>query len=204
MKYPVPDALFPTDGNIYGIPSLRSDYQAEFTEAPVRGWGNVARKDRMRGTWHFYVDDEKFNAVWKKPDTLLKTAAAGTVEVNFSTDDQMPLAIVLYRIYQKRWLARYWQEYGLRIWVDLNVAHQVQDYNLIGVPKGWMSYATYGQDTRLDDLEDHYTRAYALAGQRPRFLVYGGSNGTAEWCAEHDAVHIPDTRLTKRLTTNNP
>lgn len=197
MNYRVPDALFPTD-NEFGIPLLNPAYQADFCELPVRGWGNVARKDRMRGTWHFYVDDDKFSAVWKKPDTLLKTRAVATVEVNYSTDDQMPLAIALYRIYQKRWLSRYWQEYGVPIWVDLNVAHGYQDYNMIGVPKGWKSYATYGQDTRLDDLEDHYTRAYQRADGPPRFLVYGGSTGTAEWCAKRDAVHIPDTRVVKR------
>lgn len=198
--YKIPDALFPTD-NEFGIPQLHLGYQAEFAELPVRGWGNVARKDRMRGTWHFYVDDDKFSAIWKKPDTLLKTRAVGTVEVNFSTDDQMPLAIGLYRIYQKRWLSRYWQEYGVPVWVDLNVADKYQDLNLFGVPKGWNSFATYGQDTRLEDLDKHYAVACGI-GSDVRFLVYGGSKGVAEWCASHNAVHIMDTRLAKRTGAN--
>lgn len=196
MNYRVPDALFPTD-NTFDIPLLHTGYQADFAELPVRGWGNVARKDRMRGTWHFYVDDDKFAAIWKKPETLLKTRCVATVEVNFSTDDQMPFAVGMYRLYQKRWLARYWQEYGVHVWVDLNVAPKFEEYNLIGVPKGWQSFATYGQDTRLADLDHHYSMAQWKT-DTPRFLVYGGSTGVAEWCAAHDAVHIPDTALTKR------
>lgn len=197
MNYPVPDALFPTD-NEFGIPLLRTDYAAEFAELPIRGWGNVARRDRMRGTWHFYVEDEKFEAIWKKPDTLLKTGAVATVEVNFSTDEQMPRAIALHRIYQKRWLARYWQEYRVPIWVDLNVAERYERDNLLGVPKGWKSFATYGQDTRIADLERHYQLAKEIGGEGVRFLVYGGSKGVAEWCATHDAAHVMDTRIIKR------
>lgn len=200
MNYQVPDALFPSEGP-FEIPLLRAGQQADFVELPVRGWGNVARKDRMRGTWHFYVDDEKFNAIWKKPDTVLKTRCAAAVEVNFSTDEQMPFAIGVYRIYQKRWLARYWQEYGIPIWVDLNVATKFEDINLHGVPTGWQSFATYGQDSRLDELDRHYAIAREVCNGQPRFLVYGGGSGVTNWCTQHDAVHIMDTALAKR--TNN-
>lgn len=202
--YRVPDALFPTN-NEYGIPSLRMDRQAKFTDLPVRGWGSCARKDRMRGTWHFYVDDEKFTGLWKHPDGLLKTKAINTVEPNFSTDDQMPLAVALFRIYQKRWLSRYWQEYSLDVFVDLNVADQFQQVNLFGVPKGWQAYATAACDSRLDTLEMHAALAREHAEGLPiRLLVYGGSIGgaTAELCGKNDWVHLPDARAVARSQSN--
>jgi hypothetical protein len=153
----------------------------------------------MRGTWHFYVDDEKFSGVWKHPDSVLKTKCIATVEANFSTDDQMPLALGLYQIYRKRWLARYWQEYGLPIWVDLNVARPYYDYNLLGVPKGWRSYATSASDARIEILEEHAAVAQEHAGGHPiRLLVYGGGENVRAICGERGWVNVPDARIQAR------
>lgn len=200
QKFVVPDALFATD-NHYDIPLLRKDKQARFCDLPIRGWGAIARKDRMRGTWHFYVDDQKMTNLWKHPESVLKTKAVNSVEPNFSTDDQMPLAVGLYRIYQKRWLARYWQESGLDIFVDLNVADKFTEYNMLGVPKGWQSYATSACDSRLDDLVAHANLAITHADGLPiRFLVYGGLQATADLCGENGWVHVPDARYVARCT----
>jgi len=194
----VPDALFPAD-NIWDIPTLYLPLQADFVDLPVRGWGSIKRKTMMRGTWHFYVDDYKFSALWKSPDAVLKTAAVSVVEVNFTTEDQMPKAVGLYRTMQKRWLARYWQSQGLRVFVDLNVAKKFDEINLLGVPDGWKSFATSGADYAIGRLEDQYTIALRKAGGAPtNFLVYGGGLKIAKLCAERGWVYVPDARNAAR------
>jgi hypothetical protein len=203
MKYRVPDALFPSD-NEYGIPNLRIERQADFADLPIRGWGSVARKNRMRGTWHFYVDDDKFKALWKHPASVLETRCIGAVEPNFSTDDQMPLAVAVYRIYQKRWLARYWQQYELPVWVDLYVAPPFYKLNLMGVPEGWRSYATSATDARLDLLREHASLAKEHAGMNPiRFMVYGGGRKVKELCGKNDWIHVPEARNSSRKLTTD-
>jgi len=198
----VPDAKFPTDNDL-DIPLLRMDYQGEFVDLPVRGWGSVARSSQMRGTWHFYTDDEKFSALWKHPDGPVKSKAFNCVEANYTTDDQMPWPVGLYRIYQKRWLARYWQENNICIFVDLNVAEPFEEVNLYGVPKGWKSYATSASDSKVDLL----LRQGAIAGQHAgrskiNFLVYGGGKKVAAACATNDWVHIKDARNAAREVIN--
>lgn len=193
----VPDALFPTD-NGYDIPTLNQALQGDFVDAPVRGWGSVPRTTKMRGTWHFYLDDYKFSAVWKSPDRVLKTAAVSVIEPNFTTDDQMPLAVCLYRIYQKRWLARYWQEHGLRVFVDLNVAEKCDGLNLLGVPAGWRAYATSAADYCLPALERQADLAYRHAGRDILLLVYGGGPKIRELCKDRLWVNIPDARNASR------
>lgn len=202
-EFIVPDAKFPSD-SVYGIPMLKPDLQAQFCDLPIRGWGCLARKDRMRGTWHFYVDDKKFNGLWKHPEGVLKTKCINTCEVNFSTDDQMPFAVAIYRTYQKRWLSRYWQEYGLPIFVDLNVADPYQELNLVGVPRGWRSFSTSACDSRLDVLQQHLNLARDFAERKDiNFLVYGGTTKTGEFCQENDLVHVPDARWVARLEKAN-
>jgi hypothetical protein len=136
----VSEASFPHTAQ-YEIPLLDISKQAEFSILPVAGWGSVSRKTRFRGTWHFYIDDSKFSALWKHPESVLNTKAIYAVEPNFSTHIQMPFPVALYRIFQKRWLARFWQERDMGIFVDLNVAQTYQELNLQGVPLGWQSYA---------------------------------------------------------------
>ena len=193
-EFIVPDAVFPAD-NMYGIPTLDITKQGKFFELPIRGWGSIARKDRMRGTWHFYVDDEKFSALWKHPDTLLKTKCVAACEANFSTDDQMPYAIAIYRTYQKRWLSRYWQEYDLPMFVDLNVSREFSELNLLGVPKGWGSYSTSATDYDLIMLQRHAEVGMKHAAGNPfKFLVYGGGSKVHAMCEANNWLHVKDAR----------
>jgi len=198
----VPDALFPTD-NEFGIPLLRKDLQGRYVDMPVRGWGAVARPSQMRGTWHFYVDDSKFTGLWKHPETVLKSKAYNCVEPNYTTDDQMPFAVSLYRTYMKRWLSRYWQEHGMCIFVDLNVAEPFDELNLTGVPKGWQSYATSATDSKIWLLEQHAALANKHAdGNKINMLVYGGGKKVIALCGENDWVHIKDARNAAKENKN--
>lgn len=179
----------------YEMPILDIKHQGDFVNLPVAGWGSVSRRTRFKGTWHFYIDDSKFSALWKHADSIFKTKALYAVEPNFSTHQQMQFPVALYRIYQKRWLARYWQLNGIGIFVDLFVAEQYEQLNLHGVPEGWQAYATNANDSRLDTLRRQYDLAEEQAAGLPvKMLVYGGSKKTSELCEKLELVHIRDAR----------
>jgi hypothetical protein len=126
---------------------------------------------------------------------MFKSKAVFAVEPNFSTHEQMQFPVALYKIYQKRWLARYWQMNGLGIFADLYVAKQHQWINLHGIPDGWQSFATSANDSRLDILNDHLNIAKRIANGNPlRMMVYGGSHLTAKFCEINDLIHIRDAR----------
>jgi hypothetical protein len=193
MKLRIPDCVFPHTAGLE-IPLLDITKQAQFVDLPVRGWGQVSRRTRFRGTWHFYVADSKFTALWKRPDTVLNTKAINAVEPNFSTDVQMQYPTVLYRTYQKRWLARYWQYHDLGIWVDLNVAptDKYNQLNLEGVPRGWKSYATRARDDNLELLEYQASLAEAHSGGGYQMMVYSGGPAVAHMCEIKGWVHVRD------------
>lgn len=198
----VPDALFPTD-NEWGIPTLDPALQADFVDLPVQPWGAKSRKVRMPGTYHFYVDDYRFSKLWADPSPVVNSGCLSVVEPNFTTNEQMPRAVALYRIHQKRWLARYWQSYGLRVFVDLNVDPSVYDLALLGVPYGWLAYATRGYSAQIDCLNTEHTLACERAmTERILFLVIGSSEAVRGACHEHGWVyiHIPSETQRKHNT----
>jgi hypothetical protein len=191
----IPDTIFPSD-NPQGIPVLNPDLQCDLVDMPLKAWGSVRRTSTMTGTWHFYVYDYRFSALWKDPQVLVNTNCVSVVETNFSIRDQTPYSVGLYRIYQKRWLSRYWQSKGIRIIADLNVSRPFLELNMLGIPKGWTSYATHGYNDQLDLLEIQYQMAVKRAGTKNIFfLVYGGGEKVKRYCKKHPVIlHIFEHR----------
>ena len=144
----VEDVLYPSD-NLYEIPCLRLDKQAGYLKLPFSPYG-LGRVTRSASTIHFYVDDYRFESVWRNPAKLLAGNATAVVEPNFSLYDTTPLAYGLQLIYKKRWIARYLQECGLGIYVDLNVSRKFDEYNILGVPDGFNAFAVRGSRGRTD------------------------------------------------------
>ncbi len=187
----VPDATFPTD-NDWGVPVLDLSMAARSLDNPVVKWGVTGRKNRMRGTFHFYTDDYKFNALWADPTPVINSGCASAVEPNFSTGDQMPKAAALWGVFRKRWLARYWQSYGVRVFVDLNVWPHLADINMLGVPQGWNAYATRWLDKfGVGDVEAQWRMAQERAGMAaPLFVVFGGRAAAERACMDHGWVWV--------------
>jgi hypothetical protein len=189
-RYSAPDCVFSHEPE-FDIPMLDPLGQADAVDLPVAAWGSQGRTRRMTGTWSFYVDDKRFEGLWAAPEPVPNSGCLNVCEVNFSIFDQTPIPVALWHIYKKRWLARYWQSHGVRIFVDLNVSERYAEMNLLGVPAGWRAYATRGYTERLDATERELELARKRAGSRDiLFVVCGGGRHVAEWCADHGAIHV--------------
>lgn len=193
------DAIWPTD-NEWGVPLLRLDMQATEVVRPFTPWGQETRKSRMRGTFHFYVDDYKFTTLLSKPHHLSGSACTAAVECNFSVDAQMPRAMALHAVYQKRRLARIWQELGKPVIVDLNVASEHADLNLLGIPQGWRAFATRGSVHRLEDIARELDTARTIAGTREGllFICYGGGKAVEEACRREGVLWFAEAQDEER------
>lgn len=185
-----PDAVWPSDNDL-GIPLLDINMQARALDQPWAIWGATSRKARMQGTWLFYTEDYRYEALWIDPAPVLATRCQAAVEPNFSCYENMPPAVAIWQIYRKRWIARWWQSRGVRIFADLNVAVNHYDLNLLGIPAGWRAFATRGYSARIDATHQEYAQAcrIASAGSKepitPLFVVYGGGKAVKEECRLH-------------------
>lgn len=187
----IPDTLYPSN-NEYGIPTLLTSHQADAFDLPIETWGAKGRSNSA-GTYHFYTLDYRYERLWSRPDQLLAAGTINAVEPNFSVYDQAPAAVAIWQTYRKRWLARYWQSNGIRIFVDLNVARQYDAINLYGVPVGWKAYATRGTGNNLEALAAEHLIAKIHAGTEDiLFLVYGGGKDVREWAGDNNAVWIAE------------
>ena len=193
-----PDTLWPTN-NRYDIPALLKSVQADALDMPVMPWGSIARSVRMPGTYHFYTDDYRFRALIRKPEQLVATECVTVVEPNFSVHHNMPFPVVLYRTFWKRWLARFWQGKGIRVFVDLNVPPEFLEINLLGVPDGWTAYATRGYNARINHtLQEHDAACERAGTEDVLFVVFGGGAEVQEICIEHAWLWIPEHADTSR------
>lgn len=195
----VPDTCWSTN-NADGIPMLRLDMQADVIDFPVLQWGRQGRTKKNSGSWVFFCEDYRMSAVWDNPTVVLNTGCRSVVEPNFSVLAQYPRAAAAWQVYRKRWLARFWQERGTRIIVDLNVALEYSDVNMLGVPRGWRAYATRGHVDRLDDLEHEFALACGRRGSADvMFLVWGGGNAVSDLCNRRGWTHVPEPMTARKM-----
>lgn len=188
----VKDVLFSTD-NEYEIPTLQMDRMAGRVELPIVPWGANSRLNKNINTYHFYVDDYRFERIWKDPTPLINSGVRAIVEPNCSLHDQTPIAFGLHSIYKKRWLARYMQDLGVDVYADLNVAPKFTEYNKLGIPKGWNAFFTRGTTDWSHWLDIQYKVAQEISGlEHPNFIVYGGGKDVKEYCHKHDILYIED------------
>jgi hypothetical protein len=156
----------------------------------------------MPGTWHFFTADAKFEPLWRRPNRVLASKPACAVEPNFSTTDQTGVAQALWATFRKRWIGRYWQQSGLSLFVDLNV-HSVFNHpgapgsdtpiNLLGVPRGWSSFASRSHAGNPDALLDEWAVAQEWSGRdSPLFLVVGGGKRVKSLAKEKGWVWVPE------------
>lgn len=178
------DYRYPTD-NEFEVPLLLTDNQPVHLELPFAPWGAEARYKKGITTYHFYVEDYRFEALYKDPIKLLMSGCRAVIEPNNSIHDQTPVALGLWQIYRKRYLARYLQECGLQVWVDLNVSPRFSEYNLLGVPKGYNAFCTRGVSGWQATLDEHLRMAQRISGrEQPNLIVYGGGEDIRQWCHE--------------------
>ena len=185
------DMVFPSD-NEWGIPTLLPQAPLSGLPMPCVRWGRYARGSLCEGTHHFYTDDSRFETIWEVPEKLIASGCKAICEPNVSTASMMPLAIGLWGIYRKRWISRYMQQYGVYVFVDLNVEERFAELNLLGVPLGWTQYSTRGYDTNIQLLTQDYEIAARHAnGNRVMFVVVGGGQATRAMCKAEGWVHVP-------------
>ena len=193
------DVLYESD-NIFEIPNLLLDMQAGKVELPLSPWGANSRLTKGVATYHFYVDDYRFEALFKDPIKLLTSGCNAVVEPNCSLHDQTPIAWGLQLIYKKRWLARYMQECGVKVYADLNVSHKFIEYNKMGIPKGWNAFFTRGLTDWVESLKLDLQVAQEISGlEHPNLIVYGGGKDVQQFCRENGLLYITDFINAKKL-----
>jgi hypothetical protein len=187
------DLVFPSEPE-WGVPLLSMSYQAEKIITPVVKWGEISQKKKMNGIWHFYIADYKFETLYyNDPNAPLLSHAYACVEPNYSIRSQTPRAWAMGQTFKKRWLARYWQSKGMRIFVDLNVRLDMADINMLGVPREWKAFAVRGYNNVVEHIDESFKFAASWAKTNEiLFLVIGGGKDVQAICAEKQWTWIPE------------
>jgi len=190
----IPDCLYPSN-NVYEIPTLLIEKQAKDLILPLVPYGVAARSTIGIGTYHFYVDDYRFENLWNNPVKIINSGCKNIVEPNLSLYDTTPISYGLHLIYKKRWLARYYQSEGINVYVDLNVSTKFIDYNILGVPDGYNAFFTRGYKTRLIQLQMELDVAKKISQKEtPNFIIYGGGQFIQEFCSKNNCIYVEQMR----------
>ena len=76
-----------------------------------------SEKDPENNILHFYLDDYQFDRFWNCPSIYLPMLSKfkAVLSPDFSLYTDFPKAVQIFNHYRKHWLARYWQENGIKV-----------------------------------------------------------------------------------------
>lgn len=209
------DVIFEMGKNQWDIPAIRRDRIVDLPDdARVGVW---VYAPRIYATHHlvpyrrmtleaiptrksmvfFYHLDHKFETVWERTEhfaaDLVDGEWMGVIPPNFSMWEGLPEAVYVWQMYRSRWIARYFQEAGLKIIPDIpfgcdpdakTISVDDHELSLAGMPKhlSTISIQTQTADPKRASLKmQHKSLRVILRYLKPgTVLVYGIGKGFRE------------------------
>jgi hypothetical protein len=134
------------------IPDLAA---CQFVPERLAPWHS--RKDYPGAAVHYFLDDYRFESIWRNPPATLDRlrAAEAVLSPDFSLWSEDPWPVTLWQIYRARWMGAYWQSRGLRVIPTAEYAMPAQAWHFTGLPKGSV-IAFQGYGNRTPDAADLY------------------------------------------------
>lgn len=112
---PAERRIFPS-ADALGVPLVAAE---DFEPSYLVPHGQKVRTDRPMagGAVHFFLDDGRFEPVWKTPEKGLSYVRGVGVALtpDFSLHPEMPLALQLFNVYRNRWCGAFWRSRGVRV-----------------------------------------------------------------------------------------
>jgi len=163
--------------NEYGFPDLLPELLAREVPTSLYAYGSGRMQDTS-GAIHFFVEDFKFAGMWHYPErgarAVLNANSAAICEPDFSLWLDMPLAEQIHAIYQRRWCARKWQEYGCKIIPILSAGTEATwSFAWDGIPKGCPVVAVQVQTIADSGYLTAMLQAAIETVQPQSVLIYG-------------------------------
>lgn len=149
--------LFESD-NEWGIPLIRRTPLADTPAwlAPYRV--RIRTNKPMTGATHFFLDDYRFESVWKRPRHALQAVKRlpYVLSPDFSLYRNWPLTLQLWNVYRNRWCGAFWQAQGLIVIPTISWSTpDSYQFCFTGVEQNSMiAISTVG--TKRDFLGEHY------------------------------------------------
>jgi hypothetical protein len=226
---------FPGTG-YWQIPALRDDMLVEEIPDPLTTWAGSATRDHplKDSTYWFYnfgtdstsgmVDvskiflsffsyDQYFECWWNNPTKYMTRAINSGIKYAVMPDfspasfDEEPPVYSLHQLHKARWLARYFQEIGIRVMPNLqwpyNEIDFMEKYSLPGIPKnapylcvGLVAFNAKQDKKDLKKMEDCYRKAVDIL-QPQNLFVYTAKAGREWWETLNIGVpvHWQDARM---------
>ncbi len=156
------------------------------TEAPANliSYSRIKNDKKFyRGFVHFYIDDYKFESVWRNPTAALSKLKRcdGVITPDFSTYRDMPMALKIYNTYRMRAVGYWFGTQGVKVINNVRWS-SVQSFKFafLGIPKNSIvavstvgclgskvddEFFTEGLDAMVEQLNPSHILVYGKAGR---------------------------------------
>lgn len=127
---------------MYDVPTVKGLKLKNLNKAELLGFNYATNPQNMKehgnSMIHFFLPDSNIERVWNRPDDYIPVfnQYKALIQPDFSQYVGMPKAMLIWQQYRRMWLARYYQDRGLKViaapsWSD----EESFEYCFDGMPK---------------------------------------------------------------------
>lgn len=137
------------------------------------------RPSKPGGCLHFFIDDHRFERLWRFPlKTLPQVASFGlSIAPDFSLYLDWPTPLKKWNIYRSRWLAAYWVSKGIKVIPCVSWAEPSSyEYCFSGIPlHSTLAISTMGirKDSESESIFFHGAHTMSFQLRPSTVVVYG-------------------------------
>ena len=180
-------SIWPSVGP-FDIPPLEG---TDFEPSMLAAWHLPAQRMQAaetEGALHFFLDDYRFERVWKHPDKTFDRVeyVGAALTPDFSLYIGAPYATQIWQTYRQRWMGAFWQYNGITVipavrWGEPNTF----DFVFEGLPYGGtVAIGTFGPGSHDAGVAEIFVQGMKelIARVNPsKLLIYGKMVKEAEW-----------------------
>lgn len=172
-------AVWPSVGP-YDMPPLEG---TDFVPTMLAAWNLPSQRERAKfedGALHFYLDDYRFESIWRNPDKYFPRVedVGAAISPDFSIFNRAPFPTQIWQCYRQRWIGAFWQYNGVTVipsvrWAEPNT----YDFVFEGLPYGGVfCISHFGPGSREPGMIDQLVDGLKEMMRRlapSQLLVYG-------------------------------
>lgn len=185
---------------MYDVPTVKGLKLKNLNKAELLGFNYATNPQNMKehgnSMIHFFLPDSNIERVWNRPDDYIPVfnQYKALIQPDFSQYVGMPKAMLIWQHYRRMWLARYYQDRGLKViaapcWSD----EESFEYCFDGMPKNSCLCISSVGCIQNPDTRNRFMLGFKETLNRltpSQIILYGGITSSMKELMECPWIHL--------------
>lgn len=161
--------------NYLGFPNLDPVFDCDITD--FDSFVQKSNRCQFRKGIHFFIDDSKFESVWKYPDRYIDIfqGYGCIIMPDFSLYSDIPVTLQMYNKYRNHVLAKYYSFHGIKVIPNISLSSEdCYLWSILGYPSdSVVAFSALGSKYQADEKNELFAQfTFMQERLNPKYILW--------------------------------